>query len=158
MPEKTNSLTGVAGEHYVCAELAKQGYIALMTPKNNPLFDVVATNQEGARSVSIQIKTRAADNRQGWKLGKDMEKKHRNPDLFVILVQLKDADAPDFYIYEHDVLSERIAAEYQKYLAKPNRNGQKRKDVDFRWFDEIHFGPEDKARKNAWRIITDKLK
>ena len=158
MPEKTNHLTGVAGEHYVCAELAKQGYIALMTPKNNPLFDVVATNQAGTRSVSIQIKTRPVDNRQGWKLGKDMERKHRNPDLFVILVELKEDTSPAFYIYEHDVLSERITAEYQNYLAKPKRDGQKRKDVDFRWFDEGHFCPDDKARKNAWRFITDQLK
>lgn len=158
MPEKTNSLTGVAGEHYVCAELAKQGYIALMTPKNNPLFDVVATNQAGTRSVSIQVKTRAVDNRQGWKLGKDMEKKHGNPDLFVVLVELKPDQAPDFYIYEHDVLSDRVAAGYQKYIAKPKRDGQKRKDVDFRWFDKTQFGPDDTVRKNAWRIVTDKLK
>ena len=42
MPPKSNNLTGVTGEYFVCAELGKRGILALLTPKNNPLFDVVA--------------------------------------------------------------------------------------------------------------------
>jgi hypothetical protein len=158
MPEKTNSLTGVAGEHYVCAELARRRYIALLTPKNNPLFDVVATNQKGTHSVSIQVKTKAADNKQGWKLGKDMEQKHGNPDLFIVLVDLKEDGVPDFYVYQHDVLSERVAGLYRKYLAKPKRDGKPRKDVDFRWYDTRFLTPDDLARKNNLGIITEKMK
>lgn len=158
MPEKTNSLTGVAGEHYVCAELAKQGYIALLTPKNNPLFDVVVTNHQGTHSVSLQVKTKASDNKQGWKLGKEMETKHVNMELFVILVDLQADGAPDFYIYQHDVLSDRIANQYRQYLSKPKRDGKPRKDVDFRWYDTRFLGPDDLARKNNWSIITEKLK
>src|SRR6266516_3431533 len=71
-PNKTartaNNLVGTAGEYYVCAELCRMGYLALLTPKNNPLFDVVATNVDGTTSVSIQVKTRSVDNNQGWKL------------------------------------------------------------------------------------------
>src|ERR1700682_5938716 len=64
-----NNLVGTAGEYYVCAELCRMGFLALLTPKNNPLFDVVATNVDGTTSVSIQVKTRSVDNTQGWKLG-----------------------------------------------------------------------------------------
>lgn len=63
-----NNLVGTAGEYYVCAELCRRGYLALLTPKNNPLFDVVATNAEGRTAVSIQVKTRSVGNTQGWKL------------------------------------------------------------------------------------------
>src|SRR6266851_2444310 len=63
-----NNLVGTAGEYYVCAELCRRGYLALLTPKNNPLFDVVATNVDGTTSVSIQVKTRSVHNNQGWKL------------------------------------------------------------------------------------------
>ncbi len=157
MPKKTNSLTGVAGEHYVCAELARRGYIALLTPKNNPLFDVVATNQEGTHSVSIQVKTRAADNKQGWKLGMEMEQKHRNPELFVVLVALKEGDLPDYYVFRRDVLSDRIAEGYRQYLAKPKRDGKPRKELGFRWYDAdflTAFGDQ----KNDWKIITDELR
>jgi hypothetical protein len=62
------NLVGTAGEYYVCAELCRMGYLALLTPKNNPLFDVVATNVDGTTSVSIQVKTRSVENTQGWKL------------------------------------------------------------------------------------------
>ena len=157
MPKKTNNLTGVAGEHYVCAELARNGYIALLTPKNNPLFDIIVTNQEGTRSVYIQVKTKADDNKQGWKLGKDMEKKHGNLELFVVLVDLKNGQ-PDFYVYPHDVLSERISSLYCKYLAQPKRDGMPRKDVGFRWFDTRLFTSDDQKRKDdKWKIITDRL-
>lgn len=157
MPKKNNSLTGVAGEHYVCAELAKRGYIALMTPKNNPLFDVVATNQEGTHSVSIQVKTKATDNRQGWKLGVDMERKTGNPDLLVVLVDLKAEGSPDFYVYERDVLAARIADLYKGYLSKPKRDGTAKKEVSFRWFDLRDFSPADHGRKNQWGSVEQRL-
>jgi hypothetical protein len=142
--------------HYVCAELARRGYIALLTPKNNPLFDVVATNQKGTHSVSIQAKTKAADNKQGWKLGKDMEQKHNNPELFVVLVALKDDGMPDFYVYRHDVLSDRVAQGYRQYLAKPKRDGEPRKELGFRWYD-TNFLSAFGDRQNDWKIITEKL-
>src|SRR6266581_4445375 len=68
----TNTLIGTAGEYYVCAELCRLGYLALLTPKNNPLFDVVVTNVDGTTSISIQVKTRSVRNKQGWKLNKEV--------------------------------------------------------------------------------------
>lgn len=103
-----NNLVGTAGEYYVCAELCRQGYLALLTPKNNPLFDVVATALDGSRSVSIQVKTRSVHNTQGWKLGTDISKGHAPPSLFVVLVNLEASGLPEFYVYEYPVLSERI--------------------------------------------------
>lgn len=66
----SNNLVGSAGEYYVCGEICRQGYLALITPKNNPLFDIVASNPEGTRSIAIQVKTRSIQNDQGWKLGR----------------------------------------------------------------------------------------
>jgi hypothetical protein len=57
MPQQTNNLTGATGEYFVCAELGKQGILALLTPKNNPLFDVIVTNATATKMVSIQVKT-----------------------------------------------------------------------------------------------------
>ena len=51
-----NSMIGNAGEYYVCAELYRRNILALITPKNNPLFDIVASDPEGKCSVQIQIK------------------------------------------------------------------------------------------------------
>ncbi len=85
-----NSMIGNAGEYYVCAELCRRNILALITPKNNPLFDIVASDPEGKRSVQIQVKTMSINNKQGWKLGVNMAKKHNNPKLFVVLVNMHD--------------------------------------------------------------------
>jgi len=74
----SNNLIGTAGEYYVCEEICRQGYLALITPKNNPLFDIVASNPEGSRSIVIQVKTRSIHNDQGWKLDKNLALKRNN--------------------------------------------------------------------------------
>jgi hypothetical protein len=100
----SKNLVGVAGEYYVCAELCRQGILALITPKNNPLYDIVAADPLGSRSVSIQVKTMSLQNKQGWRLNKDICVK-RN----------------DYYIYERDDLAQRISCLYSDYMKKPKR-------------------------------------
>jgi hypothetical protein len=152
--KQKNNLVGAAGQYYVCAELAKRGYLALLTPKNNPLFDVVVTNEGGSDAVSIQVKTKSIGNNQGWKLGKSISTKQTNSELFVVLVDLKEEGRPDFYIYDYKTLSDSVSEIYEKYLVTPKRDGNKRKDVDFRWFDKASL---DMARKDNWGLITNKL-
>ncbi len=153
----TNNLVGTTGEYYVCAELCKRGYLALLTPKNNPLFDVVATSIDGSRSVSIQVKTRSIQNAQGWKLGTDISKGFAPSGLFVVLVNLKENGLPEFYIYEYRVLSERVSQVYEEFINKPKRDGTPRKEVGFRWFDEVSFNENDHSRKNNWHPIIQVL-
>jgi hypothetical protein len=159
MPITTsNNLTGCAGEYSVCAELCRHGLLALITPKNNPLFDVVATNPEGSDSVAIQVKTKSIKNKQGWKLGKDIETPQHNEDLFVVLADLRPDGSTEFYIYEYDVLSKRIRDFYANYMRTPKKDGGQRKEVGFRWFDLKYFTDDDKDRKNKWDLIENKLK
>ncbi len=154
----SNTLVGSAGEYYVCAEICRRGNLALITMKNNPLYDVIAANPDGSRAVAIQVKTRSIENKQGWKLGKDITMKKNNPELFVILVNLKENGLPEFYIYEYDVLAERVERNYREYLSIPRKDGTKRKDVAFRWHDENFFTEDDKKRKNNWELIEKALK
>ena len=95
------------------------GYLALLTSKNNPLFDVVASKEDGSRSVVIQIKTRSIGNDQGWKLGKEITNAKGNSDLFIVLVNLTENGLPD--VYEYDVFAERVSANYQNYLNTPKK-------------------------------------
>lgn len=151
------NLIGTAGEYYVCAELCSRGYLALLTPKNNPLFDVVVTTQDGSRSVSVQVKTRSIHNKQGWKLGTDIAVGSKASQFFIVLVNLKDKGLPDFLIYEPEVLSERVNAVYQEYISKPKKDGMPKKEVGFRWFDEISYTDDDRARINNWEPIISAL-
>lgn len=159
MPENTsNNLVGTAGEYYVCAEICRQGFLALLTPKNNPLFDVVVTNASGTKSASIQVKTRSIHNKQGWKLSADFSDQGNANNIFVVLVNLKENELPDFYVYEYSVLANRVSRVYQEYLAQPKKDGTPRKEVKFRWFDERSFTEDDRKRKNNWQLIVKAMK
>ena len=46
MDSKNKNLVGVTGEYIVCVELGKLGGLALLTLKNNPLFNIVAVSPE----------------------------------------------------------------------------------------------------------------
>lgn len=150
--KNSNNLVGVTGEYYVCAELGKRGILALLTPKNNPLFDVVAVSPDARRIINIQVKTMSERNKQGWKLGMDICNIKNNPLLYTILVNLTEHQI-EYYIYEYDILSKRIQEVYLDYLTTPKRDGGTRKDINFRWFDLKMFTENDLLRKNNWEIL-----
>jgi hypothetical protein len=50
-------LAGVAGEYFVAAELSRRGYIASISLRNTRGIDIIATNKEASRSITIQCKT-----------------------------------------------------------------------------------------------------
>jgi len=152
MDRNSNNLVGVTGEYYVCAELGKRGILALLTPKNNPLFDIVAVAPDASRTVTIQVKTMSQHNKQGWKLGMDICKKKNNDNLYTILVNLTDNEI-EYYIYEYDVLSDKINDVYNSYLETPKKDGGKRKDISFRWYDFKNFTNDDYKRKNNWDLL-----
>jgi len=155
--KNSNNLVGTAGEYFVCAELCRIGYLALLTPKNNPLFDVVASKQDGSKSIVIQVKTRSIQNKQGWKLGKDISIKKHTSDLFVALVNLEEKGMPDIYIYEYDILAKRVAEQYKAYIEAPKKDGSKKKEVGFRWHDTKSFTSDDHSRRNNWSPIINAL-
>ncbi len=152
-----NNLVGTAGEYYVCAELCRRGYLALLTPKNNPLFDVVAANSEGTTAVSIQVKTRSVGNTQGWKLSTQVGGSETPSVPFIVLVNLHNDRLPDFYIYRYQDFASRVAEIFQEYIAKPKRTGEARKDPGFRWFDEPNLTDIDRAHMNNWQPIIEAL-
>lgn len=152
MAKKSNNIIGVTGEYLVCAELGKQNILALVTPKNNPLFDIVAVSPDAQKIVTLQVKTMSEGNKQGWKLSKDICNRRNNPALYTVLVNLK-GETNDFYIFEYDTLSEKVEQFYGEYISKPKRNGEAKKDIDFRWYDLKSFTPEDHARKNNWGLL-----
>jgi len=157
MAVSKNSMIGNAGEYFVCAELCKRNILALITPKNNPLFDIMASDPEGKRSVHIQVKTMSITNKQGWKLGINMAEKCNNPKLFVVLVNMHDDKPNDYYIYKYDDLAERISEVYKEYISEKKKDGTPKKELKFRFFDFRYFKKKDYNRLNKWSILRFKM-
>lgn len=55
------NIIGVAGEYFVAAELSRRGWIAVLTLKNTPNIDLIATTLDGKRTVNVQVKTRSSE-------------------------------------------------------------------------------------------------
>ena len=153
MAVSKNNMIGNAGEYFVCAELCKRNILALITPKNNPLFDILASDPEGKRSIQIQVKTMSITNKQGWKLSINMTEKCHNPKLFVVLVNMHDDKPNDYYIYKYDDLAKRISEVYNEYISEKKKDGTPKKELKFRFFDFSYFKKKDYNRLNKWSIL-----
>ena len=66
-------LAGVAGEYFVAAELSRRGHIASISLRNTRGIDIIATNKEASRSITIQCKTNQLT-RKVWILNEKSEK------------------------------------------------------------------------------------
>ncbi len=158
MAKKSNNLVGVTGECFVCAELGKRGILALLTPKKNPLFDIVAVSPDASRTVTIKVESMGFDNEQGWKPNNQITEKKGNPNLFLILVNLRQENVCVYYIFHYDENIERVNEIYNRYINREKRDGGKRKEVGFMSFDFVNFTAEDQARKNNWDILRFNIK
>ena len=52
-----SALVGIAGVHYVAAELSRRGLIALPTIRNTAGYDIIVATPDGTRHANIQVKT-----------------------------------------------------------------------------------------------------
>jgi hypothetical protein len=112
----------------------------------------MAANADATRIVSIQVKTMSMRNKQGWKLGKDICTPKNNKNLFVVLVNLT-GNTVDYYVFKYDILAKKNARLYQTYINTPKRNGEKRKDIAFRWLDLKDVTEAEKQNKNNWDVL-----
>ena len=114
-----NQQTGRAGEHYVAAELNRRGAYAVTFAGNMPKIDVMASNTERTRTVSIQVKTRRSGD---WQTSIDEGKKcDPIPDetrfwIFVSLVP--DDKPPEYFIVPDWWIRNDIFESHQSYKAK----------------------------------------
>ena len=146
------NITGVSGEYFAAAELSRRGWIAVLTLKNTPNIDLIATTPDGKRTVNIQVKTRSVGNRQGWILSKAIETIVPGSNFYIVFVDLQGIDSkPDYYIIPKNRFARWIAKGHQDWLAAPGRNGRAHVDNPIRSFDKPQFHVFEKYHNN-WDI------
>jgi hypothetical protein len=141
-------LTGVAGEYFVAAELSRRGYIASISLRNTRGIDILATNQDGSRSITIQCKTNQKADRK-WLLNEKSEEFVSKDHFYVFVALGQPTDRPRFHIVPSKVVAERTKKGHRKWLDTPGRKGQKHRDTPMRNF----LDPEDEFLER-WGLLS----
>ena len=131
----THGLAGVAGEYFVAAELSRRGHIASISLRNTRGIDILATNADASRSVTIQCKASQAS-KPSWILN-DKSESFVSANHFYIFVTLGGPlERPRYHIVPSSAVAQYIKADHRKWLAKPGRHGQQHSDTKMRKFDD----------------------
>lgn len=141
-----------AGEHFVAAELHRCGAYAVTFAGNMPKIDVVASDKEQRRTVSIQVKSKSSRS-PGWQT-QTTRGQQRSPDpdesRFWILVDLGDVgDAPSYYVIPEWWIQNDIYEAFTEY--KERLGGQRPRTLN-----STHH-KIDRRRIEHWRDRWDIL-
>jgi hypothetical protein len=121
-----STLSGIAGEYFVAAELTRRGYIASLTLRNTDGVDILVANLDATKSVAIQVKTRQGTGKR-WVVNKEAEE--RNSDnFFFVFVNLNNGGVPSYHVVQSRIVATRISKHHQEVI---DRGG---KDVSMRTF------------------------
>src|SRR5436309_8820319 len=90
-------LAGVAGEYFVAAELSRRGHIASISLRNTRGIDILATNREASRSITIQCKTNQLGHKV-WILNEKCETFASEDHFYVFVVLGGVLERPVYHI------------------------------------------------------------
>lgn len=136
--DKSKALVGLAGAYFAAAELSQRGYISTVTSRNTEGIDILASNIDGSKTVSIQVKASGSKQRsrftRSWILSQKCEGIYSD-NLFYVFVDLYEDKKPDFYVIPSKVVATYIREEHQKWLKKPSKTGKQHKDTTMRLYE-----------------------
>ena len=131
----TSLLAGVAGEYFVAAELSRRGFIASITLRNTRGIDIVVTNKDATKTVTIQCKTSRKKKRQ-WILGEKSEA-FLAENHFYVMVDLGDeSERPSYHVVPSKIVAATIKKSHSDWLKAPSASGKPRKDSQIRNFSD----------------------
>lgn len=129
----TSILTGVAGEYFVAAELSRRGFVASITMRNSRGFDILATNENASRTVTIQVKTNQYS-RPEWMLNDKAERSFSDDWFYVFVILNRPDERPHYHVVPSKEVAAQISTGHRAYLGTLGRAGQQRKDTTMRKF------------------------
>jgi hypothetical protein len=130
-------LTGVAGEYFVAAELSRRGFIASISLRNTRGVDILATNQSGSRSITIQCKT-SQKRQKGWLLNEKSENFVSDNHFYVFVSLGKVGERPQYHVVPSRAVAEQLKTDHRKWLSTPGKGGRKRVDNPVRVFNDTN--------------------
>lgn len=115
-----NQLASQGGQYYVAAELNRKGAYAVSFAGNMPAIDVLASNLDQSRIVTIQVKTKRTGT---WHAKSDEGKPFKEPNThesrFWIFVDIGDYEKyPEFWIVPEWWIKNDIYKTNQAFLKR----------------------------------------
>ncbi|HRD10798.1 MAG TPA: hypothetical protein PLI79_02945 [Mycobacterium sp.] len=114
-PKLTTQQVGSAGEHFVAAEIHRRGGYAVTFSGNMHDIDLLASDANHDRVVSIQVKTKT---RGTWQTSTTRGKRRRAPEAetkYWVFVDL-GPERPEFYIVPKWWIENDIFKAHNRYL------------------------------------------
>jgi hypothetical protein len=130
-------LVGVAGEYFVAAELSRRGYIASISMRNTRGIDILATNEQATRSVTIQCKTNQSGG-SSWILHEKAES-FTPKDHFYVFVALTSAlERPRFHVVPARTVARYSRKHHKEFLDRGGKDTTMRKfnDPEGKYLDQ----------------------
>ena len=120
----------------MAAELSQRGFIASISLRNTRGIDILATNSEGRRSVTIQCKTNQLS-KNSWVLNEKCESFVSENHFYVFVVLGKQTERPRYHVVPSNVVAEAVRSGHRKWLDTPGRRGQPHKENKIRKFEDL---------------------
>jgi hypothetical protein len=133
LSKPTAILTGVAGEYSVAAELSRRGYIASISLRNTRGIDILATSQDGRRSITIQCKTSLRTTKK-WILNEKAETFEATNHFYIFVCLGAVTERPLFHIVPSKTVAKHVREEHRRWIASPGIKGQKHNESAVRNF------------------------
>lgn len=149
-PAKPGSgLIGAAAEHYVMYRLLQMGMVAALAPVGAPIADIVVSDPDLRRIVSVQVKARRKLGSGGWV----MKEKHEalvQPLLFYCFVQIPDVptEAAKCWVVPSEVVADIVRVSHANWL-KGSTEAKPRKDSGMRSFKPT-YGMRHIGKPSGW--------
>ena len=129
-------LVGVAGEFLVAGELTLRGHLASITLRNSRGIDILASNSNATKTVSIQVKTNSNAS-HSWILSKKSETFFSENHFYIFLAIAAMGERPAFHIVPSKTVAHIVSTGHVNWLEGTKRDGSPRKDSTMRQFFDI---------------------
>ena len=120
-----STLVGVAGEYLVAGELTLRGYNAAITLRNSRGIDIIASDANGSKTVSIQVKSNSSGLSK-WILGKKSEDFYAKNHFYIFVAISELAMRPDFYVVPSRIVARYITKRHEEWISGTKRDGSVR--------------------------------